>query len=384
MDSIVSQNKLSSQALDLLRFPLAIIVLLIHVFSSQGLVIHGTQLDLNQYPILQFVNRVIDGFLRGQSVPVYFFISGYVFFREGNLTKEIYRRKLSNRFHSLFIPYILWNMLALFWLLFKMLPLFASLLPGLQESSIHVSLHSFLMCFWDRTQGIIQVQAWLTDKSSVEIYPMDVPLWFLRDLMIVILTTPLLYLLIKRLKYVTIVILGVSWFITDSFVKGYANQLLIAFFFFSWGAYMSICRKDMLVELGRFFSLSMILYPLLSMTYVYMAYVHPELCPWIKRVNILVGLFFAYNMASFLLRKSVCKSNRFLSAASFFIYVSHTLICMEVLKSVFLLFSPSSDLGLLGVYIVAVVITIGSLLYLFYFLSGKFPRFLKVLAGRKG
>lgn len=86
-------DKLRSQSLDLLRFPLAVVILLIHVFSTEGIVFQGNTLSFDSYPFFLFINRFIDGFLRGQSVPIYYFISGFVFFLGGKLTKDIYINK---------------------------------------------------------------------------------------------------------------------------------------------------------------------------------------------------------------------------------------------------------------------------------------------------
>ncbi len=77
------KNDLRSQSLDLLRFPLAVVVLTIHTFSTDGFTIQGNSVSLDDFPILLETNYFINAFLRGQSVPIYFFISGFVFFLGG-------------------------------------------------------------------------------------------------------------------------------------------------------------------------------------------------------------------------------------------------------------------------------------------------------------
>lgn len=76
----MGKNDLRSQALDLLRFPLAVVVLTIHTFSSEGLELRGQELTFADHSLFMEINRWIDAFLRGQSVPIYYFISGFVFF----------------------------------------------------------------------------------------------------------------------------------------------------------------------------------------------------------------------------------------------------------------------------------------------------------------
>ena len=75
MSGNLSNENLRSQSLDLLRFPLAVVILLIHIFSTDGITFQGKTLTFESYPLFLFVNRLIDAFLRGQSVPIYYFIS---------------------------------------------------------------------------------------------------------------------------------------------------------------------------------------------------------------------------------------------------------------------------------------------------------------------
>ena len=177
--------------------------------------------------------------------------------------------------------------------------------------------------------------------------------------------------------------MGVLWFTLAYWDLGHINQLLTAFFFFLWGAYMSVNKKDMMTEFSRFFKSSMILYPLLALLFVASVHYLPIVSDTIKRLNVFVGLFFAYNVAAWLLRRGVCKVSSFLAASSFFIYITHTLLCGELLKLLFFVCRPVTDLGMLSIYILAVLVTVAFLLLVFYLLRRYTPSFLKVIAGRK-
>lgn len=104
---------------------------------------------------------------------------------------------------------------------------------------------------------------------------------------------------------------------------------------------------------------------------------------FIKQVNIVVGLVFAYNLATWLLRRRICKVNPFLASSSFFIYVSHTLICLKILKLLVLKVQPQSDEALLGIYVLTVCVTLALLLSVFYLLRRFAPALLKLLTGRQ-
>ncbi len=380
----MSRNDLRSQSLDLLRFPLAVVVLTIHTFSANGLTVQGAKFTFDEVPFFLELNHFIDGFLRGQSVPIYFFISGYVFFLGVKLTKEKYAQKLRNRVKTLLIPYLIWNTIAVLYSLTRIVPCLSFLFPNGSKWHLDISLPRVLAAFWDNSNGIlVQPTASVEAPASLATYPADVPLWFVRDLMIVVLCAPLLYWLLNRTRYYAVLILGVLWFALGYLELGHAYQLLTAFFFFSWGAYMSVNAKDMMHEFNRFFKPSIVLYPLLALLYVLSVHCFPSLSDTIKRVNVFVGLFFAYNLSSWLLTHKVCKVSPFLASSSFFIYVAHGIFSGDWLKLFFVIFHPAGELGFLSIYILAVVANVGLLLLAFYLLRRFAPGLLKVVAGRK-
>lgn len=379
----MSRNDLRSQSLDLLRFPLAVVVLTIHTFTTNGFTLQGVPISLGDMPILLEINHVIDGFLRGQSVPIYFFISGFVFFLGVKLTKEKYLQKLKNRVKTLLIPYLIWNIVFVLKSLLLRLPCFSSLFPTAHKIQLDFSLSAILETFWDNSKGIFGMAPTTNEIVDNSIFPADSPLWFVRDLMIVVLCTPVLYWVLKRTRHYFVLILGVLWFTLAYWNLGHVYQLVTAFFFFSWGAYMSVNAKDMMLEFSRFSKISMLLYPLLALLFVFSVHYFPNFSGTIKRLNVLVGLFFAYNVSSWLLTHHVCKVSPFLASSSFFIYVAHTLMCGDFVKLFFFIFHPTTDLGMLSVYISAVVVTVAILLLTFYLLRCYTPNFLKVIAGRK-
>ena len=377
------RDKLRSDSLNLLRFPLAIVILVIHVFSTRDFKLHGQLYSLDSTPIFKEINFFIDGFLRSQSVPIYFFISGYVFFLGVTLTKDVYIRKLHNRVKSLFIPYIIWNTLAVLIGMMWFLPVFEQFFPNLSQVRLDFSLPRILNCYWDIQQGIFVYNGSTIEDAMGAAQPADRPLWFLRDLMIVVLTTPAIYWILKHTKHYFVVMLGILWYIVSTFHLYYYTQLPAAYFFFTFGAYMSVNRKDMLVEFGKHFRLSAILYVFLSLLYVGLKHYQPELCIFIKHLNIFVGLIFAYNLSTWLLEKHICRPSSFLSSASFFIYISHGLICINLHKLIFHIAEPTSDWGMLFVYCSTVIITVAILLSTFWLLRQYTPALLKVIAGRK-
>ena len=368
-----NRRSLRSQTLDLLRFPLAVVVLMVHIFSSNGITFQGRRFTFDEYPVFMELNHFIDAFLRDQSVPVYYFISGYVFFLGIEMTRSTYVRKLKNRVRSLFIPYMVWNTLSLLLLISTLLSSFSQY--TLYSSSLHISLPNILSCYWSYRGDL----AGITLNTY---HPVNGPLWFVRNLMVLVLCTPLLYVLVKKLKLMIVFLFGVIWFLSGLSEADHYN-LSVSLFFFAWGAYMSIFKKDMLTIFGRYFKSSVFLY--LGCGFLYMAACHyfPSAMPFIKQLNIVMGLLFAYNVSAWLLRKKICRVSPFLASASFFIYVSHALIVGKILKLVFVTIRPASEVGLFCTYFFTIGFSVALLLGTFYLLRRYTPRLLKVIAGQR-
>jgi peptidoglycan/LPS O-acetylase OafA/YrhL len=83
--------------------------------------------------------------------------------------------------------------------------------------------------------------------------PYLLPLWFLRDLIIMVFLSPLVYYFVKYTKHYGIVLLGILYYTKIGFIiPGYSTGLfLTACFFFALGAYFSIHGKNMVISLRK-------------------------------------------------------------------------------------------------------------------------------------
>lgn len=365
---------LHSRALDLLRFPLAVVIVLVHTFPPDtGFFIMGKSFDLQNFPLFYELLNFIRAFLRGQSVPIYYFISGYVFFLGTELTREKYVQKLRNRTKTLLIPYIIWNAVALALIFLTRMTAFRQFVSNPDEV-FNPTLSNIVQSFWNAGN--------LLGDPEFSV-PINGPLWFVRNLMLVVLCTPVIWRAVKRFKFRVVAVLGLLWFGMTFLPSDSAGKLATAFFFFSWGAYMSISRKDMVVEFGRFFKLSLIMFPLLGISAMLSAHFCPEATEVIKQLNTLTGLVFAYNLAVYLLENGYCRVNQFLASSSFFIYVSHALICGKIRTLLYAFIKPASEAGVISVYFMALAATIFLLLGIYRVLKRYMPSLLGVLTGRK-
>lgn len=385
----MQQNRsLRSQALDLLRFPLAVVIVTIHVFTGFSTMIHGEVFNFTDYPIFMGIILFCKAFLASQSVPIYFFIAGYVFFLGINLTMETYWRKLRNRFKSLFIPYIIWNTLTIISALLPFLPCLHSFFPGCDYHNLDISLKNILSCFWTYN-GEIVGQETTIDSTN----PIDGPLWFVRDLIIMALLTPAMNQLFKRTGASLVLISGFLWFCLVNIPLGHIYQLLTATFFFSFGAYLSFHKRDMVIEFRKYRTISFLAYPLIAsclLIYSFYSgriqdiattgYVGTEMM-FIKNIGIVSGLFFAYNIAVLFIERFKIQSSKFLSTAAFFVYAGHWMLMGYIKNLLFLIFPPENDLNVVIVYTLTDILICVGLLSVFMFLRKFAPRLLGTLTG---
>lgn len=369
---------LHSQALDMLRFPLAVIVVIVHTFSLSNLAVPGGEICVSSYSLFRDANMFVDAFLRGISVPIYFFISGYVFFAKVQFNGNVYWKKLKNRFKSLFIPYMIWNAFALLLILAKQLPIFDFFL-SVNRPPLNLSMSTILECFW-KCSGNINHSGEVTLTGSY--FPINAALWYLRDLMLIVLSTPIIYWAAKRLKVLS-VYLSLVIYVLSLIYNWPISMIASGYFFFTWGAYMSIYNIDMIVAFKKWGKLSIIMYLLNCVIYILICEGYPVIGSWIKLVNAIFALCASFNIAAWILNNTKLRVSAFLASSSFFIYVSHCIIYERLRKIIIMVFRPDNGVEILLVYIFTVIITVLLLLSAFYLLKKYAPSILKVIAGRK-
>lgn len=90
----LDSNRLQSQVISCLRFPLIVAVVLIH--SKPGdLVFNGTPAFDQEFPIYESVRYFLSDIVCRIAVPAFFFISGFLFFfKADNFTISVYWSKI--------------------------------------------------------------------------------------------------------------------------------------------------------------------------------------------------------------------------------------------------------------------------------------------------
>lgn len=196
---MINRDSAQSVCINRVRVIFAILLVIRHAFMVDAL----PSMHIEDFFILGNVKSLVMAFLSDIIVPVYFFISGYLFFfNVPNQTYDIYRTKLKKRIRTILIPYILWNAIGVALVLFKSIPIFSNFL-SYQGTELNVSLPNILSAFW-MYDGQLSPSPVGTENYVESIvktpFPINTALWYMRDLMIVTLLTPAVAWLLKRLK----------------------------------------------------------------------------------------------------------------------------------------------------------------------------------------
>ncbi|WP_418359260.1 acyltransferase family protein [Sphingobacterium detergens] len=365
----MSAEELQSKVIDFLRFPLIMGVVFIHTDFSDIVMAGVKQISFVNYPIFSRIFFLFSKVIFEACVPLFFFISGFLFFyKTAGFSREIYLQKLKNRIRSLLVPYIFWNLLIILFLMLAQTFLSGSLVSGRNKLITDYSLLDWLWSFWDTSH---------VNPLTKKTLPINSPFWFIRDLMVVVLFSPLIYILIKKLRVYAVIILGLLWIFNPFFYL--PGLSIVSFFFFTAGAYFSIHKMNFVEVLKPMLRALAPLYILIVAMALY--FVGTGWWSYLYCAGVIAGLLFAITVSAYFIERGKWHLNPFLTNGSFFIYAYHRLPLVFVIKILFKWLHPRSDGVLLLLYLVcpAIVILLGLLIY--SLLRQWLPRFTAVISG---
>lgn len=219
----------TSRVISFLRFPLIVLIVFIHCNFS-------TVPQFAVYPAAVSVVNFVSETIARVAVPAFFFISGMLFFHEGTFSRAAYLRKIKRRGRTLLLPYILWIVIFIAYL-FVIEILFGHN-PELGKSLRDMNATDYLKLFWNIT---------LIDNTTGPAAPVNTPLWYVRDLMVVCVLSPVFYLLIRLYSklhvYIQVLLLLPLFYCLDHCPSA-QEWLVMPSVFFAAGAYFSLNRLD--------------------------------------------------------------------------------------------------------------------------------------------
>lgn len=350
------EDVLQSKVIDFLRFPMIVSIVLLHAFlgSIKGLEIPDTGLTM-YHTISFFISRI----LVAVAVPLYFFISGYLFFYRTSFSISAYKKKLESRIMSLLVPYIFWNLVVLVAHWGVTLLLSIEMMSGTYKLVKNYTLLDYLRSFWN-INGTM---------------PINGVLWFIRDLMVMIVCSPLVYLAIRYLGWYALLILGCIWII------GYTPAIpqMTAIFFFTLGAWFSINNRNFVVDFKPFFPIGAMLYLIYAIGIV--GAERAEGYTYVINASILMGIVAVIALTAYFIEKGKWKSSAFLTGSCFLVYAFHQLPLNFYDRVLFRIFHPVSDWQFLLIYFSGPILIITLDLLIYALLKKCFPRFAAVITG---
>ena len=109
----MTHEELQSCTISYLRFPLTLGIIFIHFDLIEHIfTYHGVQYGLNPPSWFTFFVNFFSEVLPQIGVPLFFIISGYLFFHKDQFDCHVYKQKLLKRARTLLVPYLLWNLVA--------------------------------------------------------------------------------------------------------------------------------------------------------------------------------------------------------------------------------------------------------------------------------
>ncbi len=353
-------NNESSLRLNILRFPLIVGVVFIHAYETNvGLASSIVGVSQNSF-LTEFVRNLISQGIARIAVPLFFLMSGYLFFAGVVWSKEKYAEKIKSRIKTLLIPFLFWNIATLILIaLAQSLPLTQVYFSG--KNALIASYSSF-----DYLSAIFGI-----DRS-----PISYQFWFIRDLMLLVLLAPIIFYLNKKLSFPFLCLLFIAWFI--SIWPIYAPSVE-ATLFFSTGCFLALTKKS-LFSFDKYGKIITTVYALILI--VDILFIKSDINPYLHKAGVILGvlamLFATKLVVKSTILKQICLS---LCKYSFFVYAAHEPLLTISRKVVYKIVQPSSTFLVLSLYFIIPTIVILLLILAHRILFGIFPKFTVTISG---
>ena len=278
------------------------------------------------------VQEFISGMMGRCAVPLFYMISGYLFFlRVPEGMKSIYG-KMRKRVGTLVVPYIIG---CLFFVGFGVL---MAVLPGVSKY-----MNSSVMPLFSKPIGEILRSIFYDADNGT---PCAFQLWFLRDLILIVATSPLWYLLLKHFRWILVVTcLGLTY-LHIQFIPFFA-----LFWFLFGGQLVQVKNKYGGASLTVF---TIVVFLFLSVVQLFM----PDMIDWelVKIPIIILGLISIWGIYDMVLGKDFKLSeHRWLATAcqfTFFIYLFHE-PTLNIVRKLIVVVLGKNELGYLTSYLIS-------------------------------
>ena len=289
-------------------------------------------------------------------MPAFFLFSSVFFFSKERKYKDV----VTNKFKTLIVPYLVWNTFwVIVWILLQELPVTAAFSSGFNARVLDLDALGLLNLY-----GI------------GALYPLDYPLWFMRDLFFMFLIYPALKLIVSKAPKIALVLGAVILFLPNIYPNMFLNTA--AGWFLIGGALVYLN-----IHLTLFDKV-----PVWTMTLVYVVSIAVTIYVELWQYKSFIVIFLIFIGIGFLFRlsKVIYDNNTlkdaflWLSKYTMIIFVFHerTLSCIE---KVLLKVLPNTDLFVILIYHLVPFLVIGICIAFGMLLQKIVPKFYVLSTG---
>ena len=243
--------------------------------------------------------------------------------------------------------------------------------------------HGWLKVFWNNNRLGEVNQAAMTNILGITMhksFPLLTPMWYLRDLMVVVILAPIIHLFVTKTKLFGLGIVSVLYLLNIWIpIEGFSVS---AFFFFSLGAYLSLFNKNILIEFGKY---KYLFYVIAIVSLILMLISHGQnryLEEIFVNIYRIAGVISFFNIAGLLVAKDKVRIPKLLTQSSFFIYLVHFIYITGLAGVVVTKLLPyDNQFIILFNYFLTVLVTIAICVLLYIIMRRLCPKLLSVIVG---
>lgn len=346
-----------SQKIKNVSFLLMIMVVFLHSYNidikQSGKILHFEK-DLNW--IIQ--NFISNGVTR-IAVPLFFIISGYLFVYKSDLTKKDFWNKIKKRIRTLLVPYLFWTLMGLL---------------------IYFVLQSFPQSQAFFTKELIKDYTFSKWINAIFYEPIPYQLWFLRDLIIMVFLSPMIFYLVKKLNFIYLIAVFVFWILNFDSVILTSEALL----FFSLGMYFGFKKPQIFeIKIKKGSLLIFLWIALLALKTFAGFYDYKKVELYLLKISILVGIVAFWKCYDYLsINQRTVNLLKKISWASFFIYVFHE-PAMTIIKKGIFYSLPKTPTTYFFVYLLAPLLVITLSILIAMVLKKNFNAVYQLITGAR-
>lgn len=323
-----------SKKIKVVSFLSIIMVAFIHAYNLKDRFLLPSTKISDSISFTSFFQYFISNGLTRMAVPLFFAISGFLFFYNFVPSINNFLTKYKKRFKSLFIPYLLWCVLGLIFMLIVQI-----IYPG--SAAL--------------TNGLIKSYKIPQYISSILLSTISFQLWFIRDLFIYALLSPIIYFVISKFSKWSLIPFIIIWALNINLL--FINNEGILFFVL--GALVAIKGLNFKITKKSTLNTVILLWFIILIVKTFLAYHgNPILLYSMHRISVILGFisfWFGYDFYLGKLNNNAKLS--YLAGYTFFIYAFH-IPFLTVLMNASLSIFGSSIIAELLIYIATPIISI--------------------------